>query len=110
MSEKRNIELKENDLKKVTGGQAGDDISYGSYSVKENGVYTNGTKYVFVINKNLDFGGSIINTLFKYYNGDKFTSGAINHIDSLSLMSNSYEFVCVTTEQAFRDAKKPSDL
>ena len=108
--ENKTVELKEEDLKEITGGASGDDISYGSYTVKENGVYINGNKYVFVIAKKPNYGGNILDTLFRYFDGDKFTSGAISHIESISQMSSSYQYECITTEETFRNAKKPSDL
>lgn len=104
-------ELQEKELKEVTGAAAGDDISCGNFSVKENGVYTNGTRYVFIISKSdLNNGNGIVNALHRNAQNDKFTTTAISNIESINLICNSYQFVCITTEEAFQSAKKPSDL
>ena len=44
-------ELKDEQLNTVTGGESGNSISYGPYSVKENGVYVDGDNYYFVVGK-----------------------------------------------------------
>ena len=44
-------ELNDEQLNSVTGGETGDFISYGPYSVIENGVYVDGDDYYFVVGR-----------------------------------------------------------
>lgn len=104
------IELQDEDLKKASGGTAGDEISFGNFKVKENGVYTDGSKYVFVVSKKPNFPADIIDALYRKVIGDKFINAAFTCIESINHINNSYQFVCITTKQKFKDAKTPSDL
>ena len=108
--EKKDFELKDEELKRVTGGTAGDDISYCGYSVKENGVYTDGKTFIFVISLNSVYGGQTLDTLRRTVDDGIFTTGAYSNTDAILAIANSYQFVCVTTEQTFRNAKNVSEL
>ena len=105
-----NKTLNDEELSKVTGGAAGDDISYCGYSVKENGVYSCGLSYIFVVSLNSTYGGQTLDTLHRTMSDGAFNTSVSNHLDSLMTIVNGYQFVCISSETAFKNAKNLSEL
>ena len=101
-------ELKDEQLNIVTGGETGNSISYGPYSVRENGVYVDGDNYYFVVGKYNDT-EQYVSILRRFVVCKQFSKSTNSDFKLITDLCN---LTCLgTTDQNnFTSAFSPADL
>ena len=106
--ENKTVELMDEELHIVTGGEASNSISYGPYSVRENGVYVDGDNYYFVVGK-YNNTEQYVSILRRFVVCNQFSR---NTNSDFKLITDLCNLTCLgTTDQnTFVSAFSPADL
>ena len=104
----KTVELKDEELHTVTGGEAGDSLSYGPYSVKENGVYVDGDNYYFVVGK-YNNTEQYVNILRRFVVCNQFSKNTHSDFKLITDICN-LTYLGTTDQNTFSSAFSPADL
>ena len=101
-------ELNDEQLNTVAGGETGNSISYGPYSVRENGVYVDGDNYYFVVGKYNDT-EQYVSILRRFVVCNQFSRNTNSDFKLITDLCN-LPFLGATNQETFTSAFSPADL
>lgn len=101
-------ELNDEQLNGVAGGEAGDSLNYGPYSVKENGVYIDGDNYYFVVGRYNDT-EQYVSILRRFVVCNQFSKNTNPDFKLITDLCN-LTYLGTTDQNAFVSAFSPAEL
>ena len=101
-------EWNDKQLNTVTGCEVGDSLSYGPYSVRENGVYVDGDNYYFVIGKYNDT-EQYVSILRRFVVANQFSKNTNSDFKLITDLCN-LTYLGTTDQNTFTSAFSPVDL
>ena len=101
-------ELNDEQLNTIAGGVTGETLSYGPYSVKENGVYIDGDDYYFVVGKYNDT-EQYVSILRRFVVCHQFSKNTNSDFKLITDLCN-LTYLGTTDQSTFTSAFSPADL